>query len=341
VSETPRPIAVLVDREGLGDVMLKRPFLMALRRAFPDHPVWWIATHQSSMADELAPLLGGQVARVITHAALDGPIGPLRERLRALPRFERVFDSRTKVATVIVTRLTLRHHGFYCCLPGYALCDGRPPSRRRPRHIAARMTSLIACATGRPADPPPSLVDTPEAEAEARLHLPDGATYVGIAPGSRQASKNWPLERFCETARALSAEGVTPVFFLGPQEGAVETTIASLAPGARVIRAAPERAPGAGIDSLIAHARRLGALLANDNGVGHLMGAAGLPVVSLFGPTDPLRWAPVAPANLIVRAQEFGGGEEMAAIPASAVTARVMTMLDRVRAGADQVPPAM
>ena len=39
------PIAVLVDREGLGDVMLKTPFLRALRRAFPEHPVWWIATH--------------------------------------------------------------------------------------------------------------------------------------------------------------------------------------------------------------------------------------------------------------------------------------------------------
>jgi hypothetical protein len=135
--------------------MLKRPFLMALRAAFPDHAVWWIATHQTSMQDELRPLMGAHVERVIAHAALDGPAGPLVARLRALPPFERVFDSRTKISTVALARFNLRHRGFYCCLPGYLLCDGRPPTRRRPRHIAARMTSLIACATGRPAAPPP------------------------------------------------------------------------------------------------------------------------------------------------------------------------------------------
>ena len=43
------------------------------------------------------------VARVITHAALDGPTGP-SERLRALPPFERVFDSRTKIATVALAQ---------------------------------------------------------------------------------------------------------------------------------------------------------------------------------------------------------------------------------------------
>jgi ADP-heptose:LPS heptosyltransferase len=134
-----RPIGVLVDREGLGDVMLKRPFLMGLRAAFPEHEVWWIATHQSSMEDELRPLMAPHVARVITGAALDGPTGPLVRRLKALPPFERVFDSRTKLTTVALARFNLTHPGgFYCCLPGYLLCDGRPPSRRRPRVCEAR-----------------------------------------------------------------------------------------------------------------------------------------------------------------------------------------------------------
>src|SRR6185312_16287047 len=96
----PRPIAVLVDREGLGDVMLKAPFLRALRRAFPEREVWWIATHQSSMADECRAMFAGDVAKVITQAGLDGPALPLLRRLKALPPFERVFDSRTKVSTV-------------------------------------------------------------------------------------------------------------------------------------------------------------------------------------------------------------------------------------------------
>jgi ADP-heptose:LPS heptosyltransferase len=323
------PIAVLVDREGLGDVMLKAPFLRALRHAFPAHEVWWIATHQSSMEDECRPMFERDVAKVITHAALDGPTRPLLKRLRALPPFERVFDSRTKISTVALARFGLTHRGFYCCLPGYFLCDGHPPSRRRPRHIAERMLSLIPCATGRPADASGRLEASAGSQAAALQRLPDGPTYVGIAPGSRQADKNWPLENYCEAAQALIARGVTPVFLLGPQEGDVEARIRQAAPGAMVLRADPASSRADGLDLLIAEGQRLSALLANDNGVGHLLGAAGVPVVSLFGPTDPARWAPVAPANSILKASDFDSGAAIEAIPLEPVVEAVTAMLAR------------
>ena len=329
MTEPPRPIAVLVDREGLGDVMLKLPFLRALRRAFPDHPVWWIATHQTSMADDLRPLFRNDVAEVLPYAGLDGPAGPLLARLRALPPFERVFDSRTKISTVALARFALRHRGFYACLPGYFLCDGRPPSRARPRHIAARMLSLVAAATGRPPDAAGRLEASPAARALAERLLPSGPTYVGVAPGSRQADKNWPMARYAEAAAALARKGVTPVIFLGPQEAEVAADFASAAPGAVIVRADPAITAAEGLDRLIAQAQRLSALLANDNGVGHLMGAAGTPVVSLFGPTDPARWAPVAPANLILCARDFGGGTAMEAIPVGPVVEAVMQLLAR------------
>lgn len=324
-----RPIAVLVDREGLGDVMLKTPFLRALRHAFPEHEVWWIATHQSSMEDECREMFARDVARVITHAALDGPAGPLLKRLRALPPFERVFDSRTKISTVALARFGLTHHGFYCCLPGYVLCDGRPPGRRRPRHIAERMLSLIPCATGRPADASGRLEASAAAQATALERLPDGPTYVGVAPGSRQVDKNWPLESYCEAAQALLARGITPVFVLGPQEGDVEARIREAAPGARVLRADPAASRADGLDLLIAEGQRFAALLANDNGVGHLLGAAGVPVVSLFGPTDPARWAPVAPVNTVLKASDFGGRTAIEAIPVGPVIEAVMAMLTK------------
>jgi ADP-heptose:LPS heptosyltransferase len=342
--EPKRPIAVLVDREGLGDVMLKTPFLRALRRAFPDNEVWWIATHQTSMADELRPMFAGDVAKVIAEAALDGPAGPLLRRLRALPPFERVFDSRTKVSTVALARFGLTHRGFYACLPGYILCDGHAPLfRPRPRHIGERMLSLIPCATGRPADSSGRLQASPEAQALAARLLPDGAVYVGIAPGSRQADKNWPVAGFLEVARGLVARGATPVFLLGPLEGGFAARLGADAPGALALQADPDAAPGVALDRLVAQGQRLALLLANDNGVGHLLGASGVPVVSLFGPTDPARWAPVAPDNLILRGRDFGGQDEVAAIPAAAALEAVMTMLERVQAGrvAAQVPPAI
>jgi ADP-heptose:LPS heptosyltransferase len=331
------PIAVLVDREGLGDVMLKTPFLRALRRAFPEREVWWIATHQSSMDGELRPFFERDVARVITHAGLDGPAGAVWAHLKALPAFDRVFDARTKVSTVALARAALSHDGFYCCLPGYILCDGRKPSRRRPRHIAARMLSLVAAASGRAPDGSGRFEASAAARAIVARRLPPGPTYVGISPGSRQASKNWPIERFCEAARAFVADGLTPVFLLGPQEALAEAEIAAAAPGALAVRVEAQT-PAGGLDLLIAYGDRLSLLLANDNGVGHWLGACAVPVVSLFGPTDPARWAPVAPANRSLRAQDFGGGE-MTAIPTAAVADAVRAMLADV--GPRQPPPAM
>jgi ADP-heptose:LPS heptosyltransferase len=235
---------------------------------------------------------------------------------------------RTRGSTVLFARFGLKHRGYYCCLPGYMFCDGRPPpGRKRPRHIAERALSLVACATGGSADASGRLEASEDAHAYAQQTLPEGRTYIGIAPGSRQANKNWPIERFCQVAEALAAKGLSPVIFLGPQEHATEAEIVAAAPGARVLRADPNISAGDGLDRLIAQGQRLALLLANDNGVGHLMGAAGVPVVSLFGPTDPARWRPVTPMGRVLRAQDFGGTADITAIPAVAVTDAVLKTL--------------
>lgn len=107
-----------------------------------------------------------------------------------------------------------------------------------------------------------------------RLDCPrrDGGFAV-IHPFSGSARKNWPLERYRALAAWLGAR--MPVHWCAgptePLEGAWR------------------------IDDLYALACRLaGARLyiGNDSGITHLAAAAGAPAVALFGPTDPLVWAP-------------------------------------------------
>jgi ADP-heptose:LPS heptosyltransferase len=148
-----RRIAVLVDREGLGDCLLKIPFLRAVRRAFPAHRVWWIATHQTAMEDDLAPWIAPLIDRVISHAGLTSPDREVIPRLKRLPPFDLVFDARSRFMTVLLARTCLKHRGFYACLPGFMLSDAFPPGRvTRPNGIAARMLTMVEAATGRAAD---------------------------------------------------------------------------------------------------------------------------------------------------------------------------------------------
>ncbi|MFD2185028.1 glycosyltransferase family 9 protein [Rhodoplanes azumiensis] len=320
-SAHPRPIAVLVDREGLGDSLLKLPFLRAVRRAYPDHPVWWIATHQTSMARELAPFMRPLLANVIENAGITTPPLPVIANLRKLPPFEMVFDSRTRGLTVLLARLFLKHRGFYCCLPGYLFSSRRPPGRfSRPRGIAARMLSLAEAAIGGPADWEGGLPVSDAARAFAAATLPDGATYVGLAPGSREPRKNWPRERFAALAERLAASGRTPVVFIGPQETAVRDELRRAAPSAIF----PDTT--ARLELAVAIAERLAAAVANDSGIGHLLAATRTPLVSLFGPTEVARWAPFTRHGIVVSAKDFGG-DTMEHIPVDAAFAAVETLL--------------
>jgi ADP-heptose:LPS heptosyltransferase len=329
VDPAEKRIAVLVDREGLGDALLKIPFLRATRRAFPAHKIWWIAAHQTAMEDDVAPWVAPLIDRVMSHAGLTSPDREIIPRLRRLPPFDLVFDSRTRFMTLLLTRLNLKHQGYYACAPGFLLSDRLPPERwMRPPGVAERMLTMIEAATGRAADWKGTFDVSQAAQRLATRRLPSGPRYIGFAPGSREMRKNWPLERFIAAAVALAQKGYVPVFLIGPQERDWLATLRAAVPQALFPEAEPVDLT-LGISRLefaIALGRRLAAVVANDSGVGHLMAAIGTPLVSLFGPSDARRWAPFGEYVIIVRAQEFGG-DTMEAIPVEAVSEAVERLL--------------
>jgi ADP-heptose:LPS heptosyltransferase len=337
-----RPIAVLVDREGLGDALLKLPFLRALRSAFPGRPVWWIATHQTSMAHEMAPWVAGLIDRTVEYAGLTEPAREVIPRLRALPAFDLVFDARTRFATVLLARVLLSHRGFYACLPGYLLSTRRPPGRwARPDNIAERMLSLVEAASGTPADASGEFELSPDVARFAATALPPGQVYVGLATGSREARKNWPVENFVALAKRLEEASLIPVFLIGPQERELVDMLRAKIPLALFPEAGPidpvlQPRP---LELAMALGRRLAAAVANDSGIGHLLGILGTPLVSLFGPTDPERWRPYTSTAVILRAQEFGG-DAMEAIPVEPVFTAATRLINSspAQGSADDVP---
>jgi hypothetical protein len=98
--------------------------------------------------------------------------------------------------------------------------------------------------------------------------------FAVIHPFSGSPAKNWPLERFRTLARGLERRLVVR-WCAGPDDPPL--------PGA--IR----------IDDLYRLAcwiSQAQLYLGNDSGITHLAAATGIPVLALFGPTDPAVWAP-------------------------------------------------
>ena len=67
-------------------------------------------------------------------------------------------------------------------------------------------------------------------------------------------------------------------------------------------------------------AERLSAAVANCSGAGHLLAAGGAPMVSLYGPTRPEKYAPFSRALICLKAQDFGSNR-VDAIPVEIVAA--------------------
>ncbi len=323
----PPTLAVLSTKESLGDAFFKLPVARALRRAYPDHRISWIVSDTTRYSDALARFITDYIDELIPEAGIERPVGAAIRRLRALPRYSLAFDLRTSVKRVMLARLFLRHDAMVSGMPGYLLSDRRPPRGfRRPRHWQARMLALVEIASGRPADGAGPLPLLPAAAARAADLLPAGRRHVGIVAGASGDWKTWPLDRFVELASRLAAQGAVPVFLIGPAELDHVERLRQAVPAAIFPDCEPAAGRFADHEVLLALGRRLDVAVANDTGLGHLLAAAGTPLVCLFGPTDPARWAPVAERVQVIRAQEFGS-ERLSAIPVDAVAGAVAALM--------------
>ena len=323
-------IATLLFVDGIGDAIMRLPFLYALRRAYPKHELWWIVSNDSAMRGAVRRFTGSMIDRVIEHADLEKPAWKVVSRLRRLPKFDIAFDGRFRVATVLTARTFLRYRRFFCCLPGFMLSDRRPPGRRcRPLAMPERMLSMLDAAIGGRSDYYGwRSILSPSAEALAAadeiLVAAKGRTTIGIAPGSSKPYKNWPIDSYAALARRLTADGLAPVFIGGPSERRLFEALPQIS-GA--IYYAPDLRPDIdGLELTIALARKLNVAVANDSGIGHLFAATETPLISLFGPTKHVKYGPWTDKVTFLLAQDFGSNA-MNAIPVAAVHKAVCDVL--------------
>lgn len=327
IEPPPETIAVYVGGDLIGDALMKLPFVRALKGAWPDAQVTWLAgVHKTAFAHELAPLVAGLIDDVIEEAGFETAKGKIFSRPLAGRQFDLVIDTQRGVGRSLLVR-RIRHRVFVSGAADFWLSDRKPQKPwTRPPSMVSQMMELLSLAYGTPPPPGPRLPSVPDIEERAAALLPDGPAYIGFAPGAGGQHKRWPLDRFLSLAGKQSAAGRQPVILMGPGEAGLAGEIRSALPEAVI----PEEEPGSGhLQSpmlSIAVARRLVAGVANDAGVGHILAAGDTPLVSLFGPTPPDKFAPATPRLEIVRAQHFGG-DTMDAIPEDAVEAALEKLI--------------
>jgi len=132
-------------------------------------------------------------------------------------------------------------------------------------------------------------VEIPRARLFAKP-LPHTRHYAVLHPLASAPDKTWPASNFLAVAEHLEKfQGLEPVFIAGPGESL----------GAFAQYRGIAGAPLEEIKSLLAGASLF---IGNDSGPAHMAAAFGLPVVVLFGPSDPDIWRPWRTESVVLQA---------------------------------------
>jgi heptosyltransferase-2 len=298
----------------VGDAIMALPALRAVRRRFPDAEIAIVA--RPYVADIYRDQ---QICnQLIAYDPKESHTGfSSRERLAAELRTQK-FD----VALLLQNAFDAAWLAWRAKIPqriGYAR-DGRsflltkavpvPRPGEIPAHERFYYLELLRRAGWLDSVPNESFIGLSVPEEKRRsageflrkVGAREGAVRIAIGAGASYGSaKCWPPARFAEMAYRLQFEADADVILFGTAaEAGVSAAISA------EMRRPPIDLTGktaiADLPALLSHCHLF---IGNDSGAMHVAAAVGLPIVAVFGPTDPLGTAPVTPRCGIVQQKPY------------------------------------
>lgn len=287
---------LIVRLGALGDIVHTVPAVAALRRAFPDSRIDWVVdARHAPFADLVLP-----VDRVIRleKATVNAWVDLVR-RLRPY-RYDVALDFQGLMKSAVLARASgaarvvgfsiwhLREKG---ARPFYSEVDAGEPAP----HVIGKNLSLLSTVGVSSSEIEFPLARTSSSALEAVRRDAGGAPVALINPGAAWPNKRWPAARFGEVAAFVrEVRGLVPFVLWGPsEESLARDVIAASGNAARL-------APATTMADLLELSRAASLMVSGDTGPLHIAGAAGTPLVALFGPTDPDRNGPWAKEDVVI-----------------------------------------
>ncbi|HMO25166.1 MAG TPA: lipopolysaccharide heptosyltransferase II, partial [Tepidisphaeraceae bacterium] len=273
---------LIIKPSALGDIVHPLPLLPLLRNRFPGATITWL------VVPAFASLL-------TDHPQIDDVI--LFERRRWTSVFALSRALRERAFDLVLDVQGLFRSGFLGWMTGAPVRVGFSYAREMAwwfytadvdtptpeRHAIERyldVAEALGCARG----PVTFEFGVTEADRTAVDALFDRSTpYAVLLPGTNWATKRWPAGRFGGLVRPLQSDlSLVPVIAGGNDAAALAPQI----PGAIDLTCRTTHR------QLVALLERASLVITNDSGPMHIAAALGVPMVSLFGPTSPIRTGP-------------------------------------------------
>ena len=316
-SETSIHRLLVVRLGSMGDVIHTLPAVTALRGNFPDAMIGWVieerwaellctlSTPRSGARSPQRPLVD-KIHTVNTKTWRSSPfsnqtweqIAAGLSELRA-GRYETAVDFQGALRSALIARWSGAPVIYGVAQPreNVASLFYTRQVLARGTHIVEQNLSLSEAVARRPLEIPH--VEFPydeiaERECQRRLTDRDIGHFVLLNPGAGWGAKQWPAERYGYVAKQLAEDGFKTLINCGPGEKNLVQAVEANSGGAA-------EEISCSLTQLIAITRRASLFIGGDTGPMHLAAALGIPVVGIFGPTDPARNGPFGTRSIVLR----------------------------------------
>ncbi len=291
----------------LGDIVMLLPFLRSLRIQYPNAYITLLTSPKAAPILEHQGLVDEVVvvrvpwAEHYTRLRKYNPFSLLWVKLLRtfsslrLQKMDLAFAARADIRdNFILWFVRARQRvGYSFGGGGYFLTDCAVPDLQHP-HFSNRWLRLLSAVGKGPIVREPRLQLTSEEETFAKALLTEhgiqnGEFLVGIHPGARSRVRQWGEENFIALAKRLQKEfPIKFIWFRDPgqnvgAEGDIEATSVSL----------PLR-------RFMGVLAQCDMLICNDSGPMHIATALEVPVVAIFGPTEPAWFGPLGQHDRVV-----------------------------------------
>ena len=317
---TPEPTIerlLIVRLSAMGDVIHTLPAAQALRDAYPNAMIGWLIEErwvellcapgtprrgprsaQRPLADWVHPVSLTQWRKSLFTLPTLQQIAKTWNDVRAA-RYDVAVDLQGAIRSAVLARWSRARVVYGAAEPRESPASlwYTRPVLASGAHVIEQNVSVAAAAAGKKMGMPRiTLPHDPAAEQRIREALAQRGIrqYAILNPGAGWGAKRWPAQRYGQVAKALAAIGLRSILNCGPGEE-------NLAREAEAASEGAAQSMTCSITDLIALTRRAQLFIGGDTGPLHMAAALQIPVVAIFGPTDPARNGPYATQSVVLR----------------------------------------
>ena len=287
-----KPFRILIRGSNwLGDSIISMPAVRAIKAGRPDAHITVVAPEKIALVWKLVPEVDEVIS--LTSRSLFSAVRLIRQKMPFDVAI--LFPNSLRVALEVWRAGVLQRVGYRGHYRRWLLNQVIPERSLLGSVAHQRVHYLqITREVGGPSEPPAGEMFLPRAKSNG------ATTKIGLCPGAEYGpAKRWFPERFAEVAIAVSAQRpVEWILFGTPGDAGIGSRIE-----ASVGNNCVNRIGKTTMNELIAELSQCTLLLTNDTGTMHLATILGVPVVAVFGSTEPRLTGPLGNSDHVIRHQ--------------------------------------